>query len=187
MEEHLSPSDLTRYLDLPVAAVMKAIHLGELPAARSEDGRFSIALEDAIVFASARGMNVYALMRLRKKRVLVVDDDEVFAEMLEDILSGDIRIWSRRADSLLDAKAKLGEFKPHLVFLDVGLPDGSGTELLDGISSKCSPPPVVIGMSALPTGAVVDEMTRKGASGFMAKPVDPEELLACVRRHLFGE
>ncbi|MDZ7815890.1 MAG: hypothetical protein U5N86_07775 [Planctomycetota bacterium] len=126
MSELLTPSEITRYLHVSLGSVMKAVHSGELPATEDESGCRKIELENAIEFARAHSLDAKALLRLRKQRVLVVDDDNDFKEMLLDVLTSEQRIWAKAAGSLFEARRVLSEFRPHYLILDAQLPDGNG-------------------------------------------------------------
>ncbi|WP_296166154.1 response regulator, partial [uncultured Brevundimonas sp.] len=64
----------------------------------------------------------------RKPRILHVDDDRDILEVTASALGGSADITP--AESLAAARAVLVTMKPDLVILDLGLPDGSGLELL---------------------------------------------------------
>ena len=64
-----------------------------------------------------------------RRRILVVEDDELFREAVSDSLkeSYDIRLSESGAEAL-DALTK---YNPELVLLDINLPDINGIDLLD--------------------------------------------------------
>lgn len=76
-------------------------------------------------------------------RVLIIDDDELFGEMLADLVQ-DLGFAVQSADSLGEGlvKARQGDF--DAVFLDLRLPDGSGLELLPRLRELPAPPEVVL-------------------------------------------
>ncbi len=71
---------------------------------------------------------IYERQSDRKPRILHVDDDRDILEVTASALSGTAEIIP--AESLAAARAVLARTKPDLVILDLGLPDGSGLELL---------------------------------------------------------
>ena len=183
MTELLTPSEITRYLHISLGSVMKAIHNGELSASLAEDGCRRVQLENAIEFASAKSLDSKALIRLRRRRVLVVDDDEDFQEMLVDVLSSEQRLWVKAAASLFEARQALTKFRPHFLVLDAQLPDGNGWELVEDLRRQFgSNMPDIVGISALSSATIVNEMRDCGVSDFLAKPVDPHELLERVKQ-----
>ncbi|CAN5349061.1 hypothetical protein BH10PSE1_BH10PSE1_31490 [soil metagenome] len=71
---------------------------------------------------------IYQRQTDRLPRVLHVDDDRDILEVTAQALSGSAEMSS--AESLASARAALALQRPDLIILDLGLPDGSGLELL---------------------------------------------------------
>lgn len=70
----------------------------------------------------------------RKPSILHVDDDRDILEVTASALGAAADITP--AESLAAARAALDHFKPDLVILDLGLPDGSGLELLGDLGDE---------------------------------------------------
>lgn len=77
---------------------------------------------------------IYERMADRKPSILHVDDDRDILEVTASALSGTAEIIP--AESLAAARAVLGRVRPDLVILDLGLPDGSGLELLGDLGDE---------------------------------------------------
>lgn len=78
-----------------------------------------------------------------KPHILHVDDDADILEVTASALSGAAIVTG--VGSLAEARAALAERRPDLVILDLGLPDGSGLELLDDLGDEAGQTlPVVI-------------------------------------------
>ncbi|MXQ08662.1 response regulator [Alphaproteobacteria bacterium GH1-50] len=103
--------------------------------------------------------------------ILVVEDSRFTCEALRMICQrSGARI--RRADSLRSAERHLRTYRPGIVLIDVGLPDGSGLDLirkLSGPTGEAASGPVVLAMSGDDTRA--DEALAAGAQSFIAKPI----------------
>lgn len=112
--------------------------------------------------------------------VLVVEDSRFASEAIRllSIRSG-ARI--RRADSLGAAHRHLAVYRPSAVIVDIGLPDGSGADLIAGLARARPRVPAILGMSGDPDGEAV--AMAAGADAFLAKPV---ESLALFQRSLLG-
>ncbi|UWQ13821.1 response regulator [Aliiroseovarius sp. M344] len=101
--------------------------------------------------------------------VLVVEDSRFASEAIRLLsLRSGARI--RRADSLRAAHRHLRVYRPSIVIVDMGLPDGSGADLIAELAADSIRVPVLLAMSGDDTTR--DRAIQAGADGFLAKPVD---------------
>jgi len=101
--------------------------------------------------------------------VLVVDDSRFASESMRLLcLRSGARI--RRADSLRSARRHLAVYHPAVVIVDLGLPDGSGTDLIRELAQASARVAVILGMSGDDNGQ--KRATDAGADGYLAKPID---------------
>ncbi|WP_456474451.1 response regulator [Candidatus Pyrohabitans sp.] len=112
--------------------------------------------------------------------VMIVDDDRHTTGVLEKAL--------RRhgfdvvtAESAAGGISKLVESKPEVVLLDLVLPDMRGLSALDEIK-RISPDVKVIIISAFPSITDVVEAMKLGASDFLVKPFNVNELVSIVKK-----
>lgn len=75
-------------------------------------------------------------------RVLHVEDDPDIRQVVGAMLRGQCDLVV--AGSVAEARERLGQERFGLVLLDIGLPDGSGLDLLDTIEQRVHPPQVVV-------------------------------------------
>lgn len=115
---------------------------------------------------------------VRRERVLIVDDDESLAGAGKRILSDDFEVVV--VGTLGAARTALGDVELDALVLDLGLPDGSGLELLRELRGKNSELPIVMMTGALSTEAAAQAL-RSRVSEYLPKPFAPEELLRAVR------
>jgi CheY-like chemotaxis protein len=128
-------------------------------------------------------------MKTEKKRILVVDDESNMTFLLRVIFERtneyDVRVVNVSSRALAVAK----EFRPDLIILDVAMPGVDGGELASRFAEIPSLKSVpVIFLTASVTKEEVSQ--REGLIGglpFLAKPVDPTELLGCIRKRLGSE
>lgn len=100
--------------------------------------------------------------------VLVVEDSRFASEAIRLMcLRSGARI--RRADCLQSARRHLQVYRPSVLIVDLGLPDGSGAELIDELNRVSPRVDVIIGTSG-DDGAEAT-MRAAGADAFLAKPV----------------
>ncbi|MDD6137094.1 MAG: response regulator transcription factor [Lachnospiraceae bacterium] len=113
-----------------------------------------------------------------KQRILIVDDDENIAELislylLKECFATEIAYNGRDALALVDS------FNPHLILLDIMLPDIDGYEICTEVRKTKQTP--IIMLSA--KGEVFDKVLglKLGADDYMMKPFDSNELVARVK------
>jgi len=100
--------------------------------------------------------------------VLVVEDSRFACEAMRLLcLRSGARI--RRADCLRSARRHLQVYRPSVVIVDLGLPDGSGADLIAELSRATPRIPVILGTSGDDLGE--DAAIGAGADGFLLKPI----------------
>ncbi|MEM8693309.1 MAG: response regulator [Pseudomonadota bacterium] len=100
--------------------------------------------------------------------ILVIEDSRFACEAMRLLcLRSGARI--RRADSLKAANRHLKVYRPSVTIIDLGLPDGSGADLITDLVTATPRPDVIIGISGDPAGE--ETALAAGADGFMAKPI----------------
>ncbi|TNC79986.1 MAG: DNA-binding response regulator [Oleiphilus sp.] len=123
-----------------------------------------------------------------KLKVLVVEDHPVYLDGLKHILSrmGDA-LTLICVETVSDAQRYLNEQGDFdLVLLDLGLPDEGGLSLLNFISQHKLFVPAVI-LSASDSRRDVQHALQCGASGFISKASNSEEILTAINQVLEGE
>ena len=103
--------------------------------------------------------------------IMLVDDSRSVSEAIRmmAVRSG-ARI--RRADSLESAKRHLAIFRPNVVIIDLGLPDGNGVDLARALGSLFDPRPAVLVISAADEDVTAAAAAAAGADGYLTKPID---------------
>lgn len=113
--------------------------------------------------------------------LLVVEDDTALREALLDTLdlSGYAATGARSAEQAL---AALAGTRPGLVLTDVQMPGMDGHALLRLLKMRHPEIPVIL-MTAYGQIERAVQAMREGAADYLAKPFEPEQLLATVARH----
>jgi two-component system chemotaxis response regulator CheY len=116
-------------------------------------------------------------------RVLIVDDAISARETLKRVLEGAKMIVAGEAASGVEAIAQYKTLKPDLVTMDLVMPEMSGTEAAREIL-RIDPAARIVAVSGLSQPSVMAEAEAVGIAAFVAKPVDPEELLGEINNLL---
>ncbi len=117
-----------------------------------------------------------------EERILIVDDDITFALMLRTWLSKR-GFGVETASSAAAARTALGAGGFSLVLSDMRLPDEDGIALLQWMAGAGVPVPVIVMTSYAEIQNAVRCM-KLGARDYVAKPVNPDELLKKIREAL---
>jgi two-component system, OmpR family, KDP operon response regulator KdpE len=111
-------------------------------------------------------------------RVLVVEDDREIRSMIQSSLAVE-GFEVQTAVSVSEAAALLHNSPPDVVLLDLGLPDGDGSDLVRQVRERRSLPILVI--SARHQEAEKIRLLDAGADDYLTKPFSVAELLARIR------
>ncbi|MBD2742663.1 response regulator [Coleofasciculus sp. FACHB-1120] len=125
-----------------------------------------------------------AQVAARKPLIACVDDSPLVCKNMEKILTSAGYQFLAVSDSMR-AIATLLNRKPHIIFLDLVMPNTNGYEIctqLRKVSAFRDTPIIIL------TGndGIIDRVRAKvvGASDFMGKPVDAEKVLAITNKYL---
>ena len=116
---------------------------------------------------------------MKRKTLLVVDDDAVFNGLLRRQVET-MGFSAVGAGSWAEAQQKLGEIEPDAIILDFKLPDSDAAKILGEIRNQY-PVIVLTGYGSIPNAV---SAIREGAADFLTKPVNVDELELTVRRVL---
>ena len=111
--------------------------------------------------------------------ILIVEDDITFSLMLTTWL-GKKGFVVRSSSSVSDAKRRLGEEAFDLVISDLRLPDSDGIDLLKWLKSTHPSLPLIMMTSYAEIQTAVQAM-KLGAADYIAKPLNPDELLGKIK------
>lgn len=108
-----------------------------------------------------------------KQKLLVVDDEIEYCSLIEEYFSDkyDVRVSYDGEEAVKKTK----EFLPDCVLLDVKMPRMDGITALELIRASFPQTPVIM-VSASGSIRVAEESIKRGAFGYILKPVDLEEL-----------
>jgi PAS domain S-box-containing protein len=176
-------------LGLAIVKQLVELHGGHVRAdsrGKGQGSAFTVELPLAVVHATGpvdtgsygAGPSLPFEIDLRGIRVLAVDDEPDARHLLRRILE------DRKAEALIAASGReafdiLNERSADVILCDIGMPDMDGYEFIRRLRESQDSTPAV----ALTAFARSEDRTRALVSGFqghVAKPVEPNELVATV-------
>ena len=112
------------------------------------------------------------------QHILVVDDDRSYTTMLRFLLEGEGHTVTT-TDSAVRALESFDHNEYDLVLLDIVLPEMDGLDLCRRIRTQSDVPIMFLSVRSDVGDRVLG--LRAGADDYLAKPFDPNELLARIR------
>jgi DNA-binding response OmpR family regulator len=123
---------------------------------------------------------------MKKKRILVVDDEVSFTRLLklnlEQTNDYEVRVETWAEDALPAAR----EFRPDLILLDVVMPRMNGGDVAARFQADASlkTTPIVFLSAAVAKKWVQEHDGVVGGFPFIAKPASVEEVIDAIEEHL---
>ncbi|MCB1139767.1 MAG: response regulator, partial [Leptospiraceae bacterium] len=108
------------------------------------------------------------------QQVMIVEDDPVAARVLESTLAGSA-FCSHLVASAEEALAAFQREAYPVVIVDLHLPGGSGTELIQELNNAVHPPIILVHTVEKDTSNVIETM-KLGVYDYLIKPVNDEHL-----------
>jgi len=119
-------------------------------------------------------------------KLLIADDHEVVRTGILSLVRGtEIEVVAQAASGN-EAVALVPQTQPDVVMLDVRMPDGDGLAALARLKQDRPELPVLI-LSTYDNPTYVARAVALGASGYILKSANREELLAAIRTAAAGE
>jgi two-component system chemotaxis response regulator CheB len=105
------------------------------------------------------------------KKVLIVDDSFMMRTLIKDIIKVDpeLEVVGEAADGKI-ALEKVKELSPHVILLDIEMPNMDGIEFMQHLKPISKAKVVVISSVALPGTPKAKEVTQLGAVEIIGKP-----------------
>lgn len=119
---------------------------------------------------------------LKKIKVLLVDDQQLFAESLKTFLynyADDIEVIGISGNGK-EAVEKAGTDKPDIILMDIHMPVMNGVDATKAIK-RAQPEIKILVLSTYDEDEYVRAALTNGASGYLLKDISPTELIASVR------
>ena len=152
-----------------------------------QGARFTFTMpvaEDAEASTAAQSLRLASRSQQEERevaRILVVDDDPQALRYIRNALS-EAGFTPIVTPDPKEALLLTAEQRPHLVLLDLVLPDSNGIDLMKDILRMADVP--VLFVSGYGRDQVIAQAFEKGATDYIVKPFSPTELVARVRAAL---
>ena len=121
-----------------------------------------------------------------KKRILIIDDENGFTELLKDILerTGGYEVKTENEGRLGFFTAK--NFRPDLILLDVVMPDIDGSVVAGQLKSdkETENIPIIFLTGTITPDEAKEQQEGNGGRLYLAKPVVLKELMQCIEKKI---
>lgn len=124
-------------------------------------------------------------MNVPLRRVVIVDDHQIFRAGLKAGLGPTIRI-AGEAGTVEAAIPLIREQDPDVVLLDVHLPDGGGQAVIGPVHAE-RPGVRFLALSVSDAPEDIVAVIRAGARGYVTKTISPDELVDAIHRVADGD
>ncbi len=120
-------------------------------------------------------------------RIIIADDQSLFREALSTLLQAqtDFEIVAEASNGM-DAIQKTQEFLPDIILMDLRMPVMGGVEAIQIIHSTY-PDIKILMLTTFDEDDSLIEGLKAGASGFLLKDMNSEQLFGAIRQAVFGE
>jgi len=119
------------------------------------------------------------------KKVLIIDDERGFTEMVKLNLEATGRYEVRIENNPRHAFEAALEYQPDIILLDVVMPEMEGPDIVCSLrqTEKVSHIPIVFLTATITRAEVAEHTGIVGGHAFLAKPCGIDELISAIERH----
>ncbi|MDX9786676.1 MAG: response regulator [Desulfobacterales bacterium] len=187
MEDILTVFKASQYCSVSSKTIINWIEAGHIKAYKTVGGHRRINRSDLEAFMRKQGIPIPETgVADERIRILVVDDDPIIVETIVQALEEDEFDYEViSASDGFEAGLQVNHFAPHLMILDIMMPDIKGYEVCKRIKDH----PDTRHMKIIVLSAYLDEekfkkMTEYGADACFSKPFPLPQLKEEVARQL---
>lgn len=187
MEDTLTVFKASQYCKVSSQTIINWIETGHIKAYKTVGGHRRINRPDLEAFMRKQGIPVPQEDPCEeRRRILVVDDDPIIVESIVQSLEEDEFDYDviSAADGF-EAGLQVNHFQPHLIILDIMMPDIKGNEVCKKIKSNPQTKDTkIIVLSAYLDDEKFEQMKAYGADVCFSKPLPLAQLKEEVARML---
>ena len=187
MEDILTVFQASKYCNVSPKTIINWIEAGHIEAYKTVGGHRRIKKSDMESFMRKQGIPIPEQEIIsERKKILIVDDDPIIVETLVQGLEEegyDYEIIS--ASDGFEAGLQVNHFKPHLLILDIMMPDIKGFEVCKKIkTNEETKDTKIIVLSAYLDDEKFKKMKEDGADICFSKPLPLPQLKEEVAKML---
>lgn len=189
MEDILTVYKASQYCNVSPKTMINWIDAGHIKAYKTVGGHRRIQKADLEEFMRKQGIPLPEDgLQDERKRILIVDDDPIIVETLVMALEEEERDYEIiSASDGFEAGLQVNHFRPHLLILDIMMPDIKGYDVCRKIKENQETKDTkIIVLSAYLDDEKFKKMKEYGADLCFSKPLPLSQLKAEVARLLEG-
>jgi len=137
MEDILTVFKASKQCNVSPKTIINWIESGHITAYKTVGGHRRIKQSDLVAFMTKQGIPIPEDTSVEERtRILVVDDDPIIVETIVQSLEEDEHDYEViSASDGFEAGIQVSHFKPHLLILDIMMPDIKGYEVCKKIKN----------------------------------------------------
>ncbi|MBN4071884.1 response regulator [bacterium AH-315-F18] len=184
-----STQKIADLLQVNVKTVGNWIDRGGMKAYRTVGGHRRVQHDHLVEFLQKNKMPLPGGFDESKQRVLIVDDEaETLNFLAKSLAKRNEELQVNTANGGYEALIAVGRFQPHLVILDIMMPDIDGFEVCQKIKSARSKRPAsVLAISGAKDDEIQKSILAAGADGFISKSAGVRAILNKVNSLLAAQ
>ncbi len=190
MEDILTVFKASKQCNVSPKTIINWIESGHITAYKTVGGHRRIKQSDLVAFMTKQGIPIPEDTPVEERtRILVVDDDPIIVETIVQSLEEDEHDYEViSASDGFEAGIQVNHFKPHLLILDIMMPDIKGYEVCKKIKNEEETKDIkIIVLSAYLDEEKFKKMKEHGADVCFSKPLPLPQLKEEVARLLGGK
>ncbi len=187
MDDILTVAKASEYCRVSSKTIINWVEAGHIEAYKTVGGHRRIKKKNLETFMEKQGIPIPENeIKGKRKRILVVDDDPIIVETIVMALEEDEYDYEviSAADGF-EAGLQVNHFKPHLLILDIMMPDIKGYEVCKKVKTNPETKNTkIIVLSAYLDEVKFKQMKEHGADVCFSKPLPLPQLKEEVARLL---
>ena len=182
-ERYFTTHQVAAMFGVTTTTVVNWVKRGHVHAQRTPGGHRRIARRELLAFARRQGRKVPSELVVEEGiRVLVVDDEPDFGEMIRDYLQANEGFSVEVAASGFQAGFAVADFRPDLILMDIMMPDMDGFEVQRRLKTNPETKHIpVIACTAYGDPDLDGRIQEHGFDGYIAKPLRLNRLMELIR------